>query len=64
MSPTRVADPFSCIPVLSSVNAAVSDEDFHRQVFQMAEDCVSQGGVTHLVVIHPAAESDGKQRAR
>jgi hypothetical protein len=25
---------------------------------------VSQGGVTHLVVIHPAAESDGEQRAR
>jgi hypothetical protein len=46
------------------VNVAASDEDFHRQVFQMAEDCVSQGGVTHLVVIHPAAESDGEQRAR
>lgn len=51
----------SYTPVLSSVNAAASDEDFHRQLFQVAEDCVNQGGVSHLVVIHPAPESDDEQ---
>lgn len=50
----------SYTPVLSSVNAAASDEDFHRQLFRVAEDCVNQGGVSHLVVIHPAPEPDAE----
>lgn len=38
-------------PVRSSINASGSDESFHRDVFTLAEDCVNQGGITHLHVI-------------
>ncbi|PPG02259.1 transcriptional regulator [Pseudoclavibacter sp. RFBI5] len=37
--------------VHSSINAASSDENFHREVFQLAEDAVNQGGVSNLHVM-------------
>lgn len=37
--------------VSSTINAAASDEEFHRRVYELAEDCINQGGITHLHVI-------------
>lgn len=34
-----------------TVSALASDADFHRQVNELTEDCVNQGGVTYLHVI-------------
>ena len=31
-----------------TMNAAVADDDFHRQVYDLAEYCINQGGITHL----------------
>lgn len=46
-------------PVRASINAAGSDEAFHREVYRLAEDSVNQGGVTHLHVIsEPAPDGD------
>ncbi|WP_300343898.1 ATP-binding protein [Nesterenkonia sp.] len=42
--------------VRSTVTAAVSDTNFHRQVHELAEDCVNQGGLTYLQVIEPLPE--------
>lgn len=53
VSGTQVA---SYVPVCASVDASASDGDFHQQLFQVAEDCVNQGGVNHLVIIRPAPE--------
>lgn len=41
------------IPVQSTIDANASEIDFHRQVFELAEDCVNQGGITYLHVISP-----------
>lgn len=41
------------IPVQSTIDASASEIDFHRQVFELAEDCVNQGGITYLHVISP-----------
>lgn len=35
-------------PVGASVNAAASDQDFQRQVHDVARDCVNQGGISNL----------------
>jgi hypothetical protein len=43
-------------PVLATVNADTDDDDFHRQVFELAEDCVNQGGVTQLRLINPVQQ--------
>ena len=44
-------------PVRSTIDAAASDAAFHQQVHELAQDCVNQGGITHLHVIkQPAAE--------
>lgn len=45
-------------PVRSTINAAGSDETFHRDVFRLAEDCVNQGGVTHLHIIEKPPVED------
>jgi Putative DNA-binding domain len=46
-------------PVRSTIDAAASDAAFHQQVHELAEDCVNQGGVTHLHVIkEPATEPE------
>ncbi len=31
-----------------TMNAAVADDAFHRQVYELAEYCINQGGITHL----------------
>ncbi|ORB64850.1 helix-turn-helix domain-containing protein [Mycolicibacterium tusciae] len=38
-------------PARSTINAAAADTEFHRQVHQLAQDCVNQGGITYLHVI-------------
>lgn len=38
-------------PVDSSIAADADANSFHRQVHQLAEDCVSQGGISHLQII-------------
>lgn len=46
-------------PVRSSLNAASSDNAFHRQVHALAEDCVNQGGLSYLQIIkEPQAEDE------
>lgn len=42
--------------IRSTVRASASAADFHRQVYELAEDCVNQGGLTHLHVINPLPE--------
>tara|TARA_R110002051_G_scaffold60578_15_gene111103 strand:- start:4344 stop:5588 length:1245 start_codon:yes stop_codon:yes gene_type:complete len=39
------------VPIRSTINAAGSDESFHREVFRLAEDCVNQGGITSLNIM-------------
>ncbi|SKW75996.1 Uncharacterised protein [Mycobacteroides abscessus subsp. abscessus] len=34
-----------------TINAAATDAEFHRQVYELAQDCVNQGGITYLHVI-------------
>lgn len=36
-----------------TVNAAESDSDFYWHVHDLAQDCVNQGGVSNLQLIHP-----------
>lgn len=43
-------------PLRSTVTASVSDASFHRQVYELAEDCVNQGGITYLHTINPLPE--------
>lgn len=45
-------------PVQSSITGSGSEAAFHRQVFQLAEDCVNQGGITYLHMISDPPESD------
>ncbi len=40
-------------PVKLTVNAAESDSDFFWHVHDLAQDCVNQGGVSNLQLIHP-----------
>ena len=42
--------------VSSTINAAASDQEFHRRVYELAEDCINQGGITHLHVIAKPAD--------
>jgi hypothetical protein len=47
-----VSTPLSTYtPVRSTINAAGTDEEFHQQVWEFAQDCVNQGGITNLHVI-------------
>lgn len=46
-------------PVRSTIDAAASDVAFHQQVHELAQDCVNQGGITHLHVIdEPPTEAE------
>ncbi len=45
-------------PVSSTITATGSDNSFHRQVHDLAEDCVNQGGVTYLHMISAPPEAD------
>lgn len=44
-------------PVRSTINAATSDPEFHRQVHELAQDCVNQGGLTYLHVVKALPEA-------
>lgn len=39
------------IPVQASVNTVVPGDDYLQQVFTIAQDCVNQGGISHLVTL-------------
>lgn len=41
-------------PVASTIRAGADDADYHQQVRSLAEDCINQGGITELRVIHDA----------
>lgn len=41
-------------PVEATVNAAESDLDFYWRVHDLAEDCINQGGISNLQMIHPS----------
>lgn len=54
-----VSTPLSTFtPIRSTIEAAGSADDFHRQVFDLAQDCVNQGGVTFLHVITDPEQAD------
>lgn len=40
-------------PVETTVDARESDSDFHGHVYELAKDCVNQGGLSNLRVISP-----------
>lgn len=40
-------------PVETTVNAAASALDFHWYVHDFARDCVNQGGISNVMMIHP-----------
>ncbi|WP_022872488.1 AlbA family DNA-binding domain-containing protein [Nesterenkonia alba] len=40
-------------PVESSVDARSTDTEFHLRVRELAEDCINQGGLTHLKIMRP-----------
>lgn len=49
----------SYTPVRSTINAASTDAAYHQQVYDLAQDCVNQGGVTYLhVITEPATEPE------
>lgn len=43
-----------------TIDAAAFDEEFHRRVYELAEDCINQGGITHLHMIEKP-EEDGAE---
>ncbi|WP_197719822.1 MULTISPECIES: hypothetical protein [Pseudonocardia] len=48
-------------PVESTVDASEPDIDFYWHVYDVAQDCVNQGGTAHLHMIKPPARnSDGQ----
>lgn len=40
-------------PVETSVDARESDNEFHRHVYELARDCVNQGGISNPQMIRP-----------
>jgi hypothetical protein len=40
-------------PVETSVDGRESDSEFHRHVYDLARDCVNQGGISYLQLIGP-----------
>jgi hypothetical protein len=47
-----VSTPLSTYtPVRAMINAASSDQEFHQQVYELAQDCVNQGGITYLHIV-------------
>ncbi|WP_165609060.1 helix-turn-helix domain-containing protein [Mycolicibacterium fortuitum] len=54
-----VSTPLSSYtPVRSTINAAGSDAEFHRQVYELAQDCVNQGGITYMHGIKQPPKDD------
>lgn len=44
------------VRVSSTIDAAASDREFHRHVYELAEDCINQGGITYLHAIEKPHE--------
>ena len=40
-------------PVETTVNADTSDGEYHQQIYDLALDCINQGGISNLRAIHP-----------
>lgn len=55
-----VSTPLSSYTLVRlTINAAATDAEFHRQVYELAQDCVNQGGITYLHVIkQPPSEPE------
>ncbi len=47
-------------PVETTVNALESSEDFYWHVHDLAEDCLNQGGISNVQMIHPPTRDDQK----
>ena len=45
-------------PVEISVDASEPDHDYHWHVHDLAQDCVNQGGITNLRLIHPPSRQE------
>lgn len=43
-------------PVETTINAQSSEADFSRHVYDLAQDCVNQGGISNLLLIRPPAQ--------
>lgn len=41
------------IPVEATVNAAAPNADFQQNVYELAEDCINQGGISTVLLITP-----------
>jgi hypothetical protein len=48
-------------PVETTVNAVEPDLDFHWHVHDLAQDCVNQGGVSNVLMIHPPPRGPAAQ---
>ena len=48
----------SYTPVETTVNATEPDLDYHWHVYDLARDCVNQGGVANVLMIRPSARAD------
>jgi hypothetical protein len=51
----------SYTPVRLTIDAAAIDADFHQRVYELAQDCVNQGGITYLHVIRDPATKPEEQ---
>lgn len=45
-------------PVEATVNATAPPSDYHWSVHDLAQDCVNQGGISNVLMIHPPARDD------
>lgn len=48
-------------PVQVTANAAASPLDYHASVFELAQDCINQGGISNLQVIIPPDSGSGAE---
>ncbi|MFC5186750.1 hypothetical protein [Actinomadura harenae] len=45
-------------PVETTVNAVGPALDYYWHVYDLAQDCVNQGGISHVLMIQPPARDD------
>ena len=50
---SEAALPVHFVPVRSTIHSDSDDEEFRRHAYEIALDCVNQGGVAHTSVISP-----------
>jgi hypothetical protein len=48
-------------PVETTVNAAEPSSDFHWHMHDLAQDCVNQGGISNVRLIHPPDRKDEQE---